>query len=98
MIHFSLLIYACFYIFLFKSVSGYRYKVQSDGREKKVFAMSSASLREVFSKTSRCLCKDFAKTFLYHREDFFISSRRLFFTLMKIFSTLTDYFLLVLWG
>jgi hypothetical protein len=34
--------------------------------------MSLPNLREVFTKTSRRLYKDFAKTFLYHREDFFL--------------------------
>jgi hypothetical protein len=39
---------------------------------KKDFAMSPASLREVFTKTSRTLYHIIAKTFLYHREDFFM--------------------------
>jgi hypothetical protein len=38
---------------------------------KKVFAMSSKSHRDDLKKSSRRFLKVFAKTFLFHREDFF---------------------------
>jgi hypothetical protein len=40
--------------------------------QKKIIAMSSVKHRDVVGQSSRCLYKIIGKTFLYHREDFFL--------------------------
>jgi hypothetical protein len=57
----------------FSLLSAWNYEAPKEWASslKKIIAMSSVNHRDVFGKSSRCLCQTIGKTFLYHREDFF---------------------------